>query len=69
MFATEASLGVHMAKSYKFVIITTPVGAYYAEGINPVKILVEDEYVRAVKRWHRIYKMRRSTMQVPSQAR
>ena len=47
--ATEASLGVHMAKSYKFVIITTPVGAYYAEGINPVKILVEDEYVRAVK--------------------
>ena len=49
MFATEASLGVHMAKSYKFVIITTPVGAYYAEGINPVKILVEDEYVRAVK--------------------
>ena len=28
MFATEASLGVHMAKSYKFVIITTPVGAY-----------------------------------------
>ena len=49
MFATEASLGVHMAKSYKFVIITTPVGAYYAEGINPVKILVEDELVRAVK--------------------
>lgn len=49
MFATEASLGVHMADSYKFVVICCPVGAYYKEGVNPVRILVEDEYVRAVK--------------------
>ena len=49
MFATEAALGVHMASAYKFMIICCPVGAYYAEGINPVKILVEDELVRAVK--------------------
>ena len=49
MFATEASLGVHMATAYKFVIICSPVGAYYKEGVNPVRILVEDEYVRAVK--------------------
>ncbi len=49
MFATEAALGVHMATSYKFMVICCPVGAYYAEGINPVKILVEDELVRAVK--------------------
>lgn len=49
MFATESALGVHMAKSYQFIIICTPVGAYYAGGINPVKILVEDELVRAVK--------------------
>ena len=49
MFATEAALGVHMATSYKFMIICCPVGAYYAEGINPVRILVEDELVRAVK--------------------
>ena len=49
MFATEAALGVHMATSYKFMIICCPVGAYYEEGINPVKILVEDELVRAVK--------------------
>ena len=48
-FATEAALGVHMASSFKFIIICTPVGAYYAEDINPVKILVEDELVRAVK--------------------
>ncbi|MGN0347958.1 MAG: branched-chain amino acid aminotransferase [Roseburia sp.] len=49
MFATESSLGVHMATSYLFMIICCPVGAYYEEGINPVKILVEDELVRAVK--------------------
>ncbi|MFV0466497.1 MAG: branched-chain amino acid aminotransferase [Lachnospiraceae bacterium] len=49
MFATEHSLGVHMAKNYVFMIICCPVGAYYPEGINPVRILVEDEFVRAVK--------------------
>ena len=49
VFATESTLGVHQAKKYKFVIILSPVGAYYAEGLNPVKIMVEDEYVRAVK--------------------
>lgn len=47
-FASEAGVGVHPAKSYKFVIILSPVGAYYPEGVNPVKIYVEDEYVRAV---------------------
>ncbi len=47
MFATEAAVGVHPASSYKFVIILSPVGAYYPEGVNPVKIYVEDEYVRA----------------------
>ena len=49
MFATESFLGVHMATSYKFMVICCPVGAYYPEGINPVKILVEDELVRAVQ--------------------
>ncbi|TGY97381.1 branched-chain amino acid aminotransferase [Petralouisia muris] len=49
VFATEASLGVHQAISYKFMVICCPVGAYYPEGINPVKILVEDELVRAVQ--------------------
>mgnify|MGYP001864215098 FL=1 len=48
-FATESTLGVHQAKAYKFVIILSPVGAYYEEGLDPVKIMVEDEYVRAVK--------------------
>ncbi len=49
IIATDAQLGVHPSKSYKFVIITCPVGAYYAEGIKPVKIFVEREYVRAVR--------------------
>lgn len=48
MFATEVALGVHMAKSYKFMIVACPVGAYYPQGVNPVRILVEDELVRAV---------------------
>ena len=49
IIATDVQLGVHPSKSYKFMIITCPVGAYYAEGIKPVKIFVEREYVRAVK--------------------
>lgn len=47
MFATEAAVGVHPSASYTFMIILSPVGNYYPEGVNPVKIYVEDEYVRA----------------------
>lgn len=49
IIATEPFLGVSPSKSYQFIIIMSPVGSYYKEGINPVKILVEDCYVRAVK--------------------
>jgi len=49
VIATEEALGVHPSHSYLFMIIMSPVGAYYAEGINPVRICIEDEYVRAVK--------------------
>lgn len=49
IFATDPYLGVKPSATYKFVIILSPVGAYYPEGINPVKIYVEDKYVRAVK--------------------
>lgn len=48
VFASEVGVGVHPAHSYKFVVMLTPVGNYYPEGVNPVKIWVEDEYVRAV---------------------
>lgn len=45
--ATMPQLGVHASTQYQFIIICSPSGAYYAEGINPVKIYVESEYVRA----------------------
>lgn len=48
IIATEANLGVVPSNSYQFIIILSPVGSYYKEGIHPVKILVENEFVRAV---------------------
>ncbi|ABN52090.1 MAG TPA: branched-chain amino acid aminotransferase [Hungateiclostridium thermocellum] len=49
IISTDPFLGVRPSWTYKFIIILSPVGAYYKEGINPVKIYVESEYVRAVK--------------------
>lgn len=49
VFACDESLGVHAAKHYRFVIILSPSGAYYAHGFAPVALKVEREYVRAVK--------------------
>lgn len=47
MLATEPHLGVRPSKNYLLYIIIGPVGAYYKEGLNPVKIYVEDTYIRA----------------------
>ncbi len=47
MIATEPHLGVRPATAYLFYIIIGPVGAYYKEGLNPVRIYVEDFFVRA----------------------
>ena len=49
IIATDPFLGVRASNTYKFMIILSPVGAYYKEGLNPVKICVEKNYVRAVK--------------------
>ncbi len=49
IIALDAHLGVHPAQHYAFIIILSPVGAYYPEGLNPVKIYVETKYVRAVR--------------------
>ncbi len=49
IIATDPFLGVRPSHTYKFIIILSPVGAYYPEGLNPVKIWIEDEYVRAVR--------------------
>jgi len=49
MIATQPMLGVHAANQYLFYVILSPVGAYYANGLAPVNIYVEDQYVRAVR--------------------
>ena len=49
IIATDPYLGVRASNTYKFIIILSPSGAYYPTGINPVKILIENEYVRAVR--------------------
>jgi len=49
IIATEAQLGVHPSKEYMFIIILSPVGSYYKNGLAPVKIFVERDYVRAVR--------------------
>ncbi len=48
-FGNDESLGVHAVHHATFVIILSPVGSYYAEGLNPVKITIESEDVRAVR--------------------
>ena len=48
VIATETFLGVHPSNSYLYYVILSPVGAYYKEGLNPVRILVSEDYVRAV---------------------
>jgi branched-chain amino acid aminotransferase len=48
IIASEPFLGVRPSKEYVYFVILSPVGAYYAEGMNPVRILVDDTYVRAV---------------------
>jgi len=49
VIATETFLGVHPSSSYLYFVIVGPVGAYYKEGMNPVRILASDQHVRAVK--------------------
>jgi branched-chain amino acid aminotransferase len=46
MLASEPHLGVRPASEYLCFVIIGPVGAYYPEGLNPVKIYVEDRYIR-----------------------
>ncbi|MCQ2432772.1 MAG: branched-chain amino acid aminotransferase [Clostridia bacterium] len=49
MYGNDEHLGVHAVHAATFVVICSPVGAYYAEGINPVKIAIESADVRAVR--------------------
>jgi len=49
MYGNESMIGVQIPNHYKFMVILSPVGSLYPEGVNPVKIYVEEEYVRATK--------------------
>lgn len=49
IIAMDPFIGVRASHTYRFFIIMSPVGAYYKEGFNPVKIWVTDHYVRAVR--------------------
>ena len=49
LYGNDETLGVHAVHNATFVIIASPVGSYYKEGINPVKIMIEDQDVRAVR--------------------
>ncbi len=49
IIATDDFLGVAPSKTYMFIIILSPSGAYYESGLAPVGIWIEDDYVRAVK--------------------
>lgn len=46
VFATESRLGVKISEEYKFIILTSPVGPYFAK---PVRVKVEEHYVRAAE--------------------
>jgi branched-chain amino acid aminotransferase len=48
-FGSSNFLGVHASAEYKLIVMTSPVGSYYPEGLNPVKILVASDFCRAVR--------------------
>ncbi len=49
IIATDPFLGVRASHTYRFYVILSPVGAYYPEGFNPIKIMVTRDHVRAVR--------------------
>ena len=49
IIASDVALGVHASKTYIFCVICSPSGSYYAGGMSPVKIYVENDDVRAVR--------------------
>ena len=57
-------LGVHASTEYLFFIILSPVGSYYAHGLEPTKLVVEDTYTRANHRRNRGGKVPRQLCRV-----
>ena len=48
IFASDEFLGVRVARNYRYMVITGPVGNYYSEGIKPTRLTTYPQYVRAV---------------------
>jgi len=48
-FAADSNLGVHVSHTYRFFVILSPVGAYYKEGFNPVRLITAIEHARSVE--------------------
>jgi len=48
-FAADNNLGVHVSHTYRFFVILSPVGAYYKEGFNPVRLITAVEHARSVE--------------------
>ncbi|MBR2951685.1 MAG: branched-chain amino acid aminotransferase [Clostridia bacterium] len=49
LFGNDPFLGLHTINHSTYVLIASPVGSYYKDGINPVRIMIETEDVRAVR--------------------
>ena len=49
LYGDDEQLGVHAVKHAQFVIIASPTGSYYKTGFRPVRIMIEDQDVRAVR--------------------
>jgi branched-chain amino acid aminotransferase len=49
LFATDNYVGIRVSNTYRFIIMTSPVGAYFKEGINPSRLITPGEYIRAAK--------------------
>ena len=47
MFSTEVGLGVRAAKEYVYLLIASPAGAYFANGVQPVSVWLSTDYIRA----------------------
>ena len=47
MFATEVGLGVRPSNEYLYLLIASPAGPYFPQGVRPVSVWLCEDYVRA----------------------
>ncbi|MEX0647300.1 MAG: branched-chain amino acid aminotransferase [Balneolaceae bacterium] len=49
VFASQEFIAARVADEYQYMVITSPVAAYYKEGFNPVSLTTSEKFVRAVQ--------------------